>query len=63
MLSDESGLIVEYEPGGQPIGVMPLWRRFHGLSASVPQPEGIAVGPDGAIYVLSEPNLFYRFEK
>jgi uncharacterized protein YjiK len=35
----------------------------HGLSRRVPQAEGLAVGPDGAIYVLSEPNLFYRFER
>ena len=25
--------------------------------------EGPAFGPDGALYVLSEPNLFYRFEQ
>jgi len=43
--------------------MMPLWRGFHGLQRKVPQPEGLAVGPNGAIYVLSEPNLFYRFER
>ena len=62
LLSDESALVVEYAPDGQPIGMLPLWRGFNGLQRKVPQPEGLAVGPDNAIYVLSEPNLFYRFE-
>lgn len=63
LLSDESAIIVEYSPEGAPISMMPLWKGWHGLSRRVPQAEGIAVGPDGAIYVLSEPNLFYRFER
>lgn len=63
LLSDESALVVEYAADGRPISMMPLWRGFHGLQRKVPQPEGLAVGPDGAIYVLSEPNLFYRFER
>jgi uncharacterized protein YjiK len=27
----------------------------------VPQAEGIAVGPDKRIYIMSEPNLLYVF--
>ncbi len=63
LLSDESALVVEYAADGRPVSMLPLWRGFHGLKRKVPQPEGLAVGPDGALYVLSEPNLFYRFEQ
>ena len=63
LLSDESALVVEYAADGRPVSMLPLWRGFHGLQRKVPQPEGLAVSPDGAIYVLSEPNLFYRFER
>lgn len=63
LLSDESALIVEYTEGGKPVSVLPLWRGRHGLSRRVPQAEGLAVAPNGDIFVLSEPNLFYRFER
>lgn len=63
LLSDESALIVEYDPAGNPVSMLPMWRGFHGLSRRVPQAEGLALGPDGTIYVMSEPNLFYRFER
>lgn len=62
LMSDESAMVVEYSPDGVPLSILPLWRGFHGLKKKVPQPEGLAVGEDGAVYVLSEPNLFYRFE-
>lgn len=63
LLSDESALIVEYSPDGRPVSMLPMWKGWHGLSQRVPQAEGLAMGPDGALYVLSEPNLFYRFER
>lgn len=63
LLSDESALIIEYDPAGEPVSMLPMWPGFHGLSRRVPQAEGLAIGPDGTIYILSEPNLFYRFER
>lgn len=63
LLSDESALVVEYASDGRPVSMLPLWRGFGGLRRKVPQPEGVAVGPDGRLYLLSEPNLFYRFER
>jgi uncharacterized protein YjiK len=62
LLSDESRLIKEYDENGRAIGALALWKGFHGLSHHVPQAEGIAIGPDGAIYIMSEPNLFYVFK-
>jgi len=63
VLSDETAVILEYAPDASPAGMMLLWRGFHGLSKGVPQAEGMAIGEDGTIYLLSEPNLFYRFER
>lgn len=63
LLSEASALVAEYTRNGRLVGLMPLWAGRHGLVQTVPQPEGITVGSDGAIYVVSEPNLFYRFER
>lgn len=62
LLSDESRLIKEYDEDGKAVGALALWKGFHGLRQHVPQAEGIAVGDDGRIYVMSEPNLFYVFK-
>ena len=61
LLSDRSKLVVEYDADGNPISMLPLWRGFRGLKASVPQAEGVALDSDGRLYIVSEPNLFYRF--
>lgn len=62
LLSEASRLIVEYDAMRRPLGRLVLRAGHHGLIADVPQAEGLALGPDGALYLLSEPNLFYRFE-
>lgn len=62
LLSDESRLIKEYDEHGKALGALALWKGFHGLQAHVPQAEGIAVGTDKSIYIMSEPNLFYVFK-
>lgn len=61
LLSEESKLIKEYNREGQAVSAMLLWKGFHGLSKAVPQAEGIAIGPDKKIYIISEPNLLYVF--
>ncbi|WP_437421559.1 SdiA-regulated domain-containing protein [Stutzerimonas chloritidismutans] len=62
-LSDESRLVVELDIHGKPISTLSLRAGDHGLDADVPQAEGVAMAPDGTLYLVSEPNLFYRFRK
>ena len=62
-LSDESRLILELDVDGRPLSTMSLSKGRHGLQKTVPQAEGIAVDDDGALYLVSEPNLFYVFKK
>jgi uncharacterized protein YjiK len=62
-LSDESRLVVELDTAGKPVSSLSLKAGKHGLEQDVPQAEGIAMGPDGTLYLVSEPNLFYVFRK
>lgn len=61
LLSHMSSVLIEYAADGRPLSLLSLWAGRHGLRAAVPQAEGVAIGPDGAVYIVSEPNLFYRF--
>ena len=61
LLSDESRMLVEYTAEGQPLSVLGLRRGYHGLEQTVPQAEGLAIDSQRRIYLVSEPNLFYRF--
>lgn len=63
MLSASSALVAQYDEAGELLEVMPLWQGHHGLKEKIPQGEGIATDRDGRIYVVSEPNLFYRFSR
>jgi uncharacterized protein YjiK len=62
-LSDESKLLVEMDGQGTPLSALTLRRGRQGLLADVPQAEGVAMDDEGNLYVVSEPNLFYRFSK
>jgi len=62
-LSDESRLMLELNADGQPISSLSLLRGRHGLKKTVPQAEGVALGNDGTLYLVSEPNLFYVFKR
>ena len=61
LLSDESRLLLEFDAAGRILDLLVLRAGWHGLEKTVPQAEGVAVGDDGDVFVLSEPNLFYRF--
>ena len=62
-LSDESRLILELDVDGRPLSTLSLSKGRQGLHKTVPQAEGIAMDDDGALYLVSEPNLFYIFKK
>ncbi|WP_339525227.1 SdiA-regulated domain-containing protein [Pseudomonas sp. EA_35y_Pfl2_R111] len=62
-LSDESRLVLELNIKGKPISSLSLLGGRNGLKRSVPQGEGIAMDNQGVLYLVSEPNLFYRFKK
>ncbi len=62
-LSDESRLVVEMDTAGKPLSTLSLLQGQQGLNASVPQAEGLTMDDKGTLYLISEPNLFYVFEK
>lgn len=62
VLSDESKLILEIDKEGRPVSSLSL-ALGAGLTKPVPQAEGIAMDDDDILYLVSEPNLFYVFEK
>lgn len=61
MLSDESRELTEIDQNGNALSRLDLSWWNQDLSSSVPQAEGVTMDNNGTIYVLSEPNLFYRF--
>lgn len=63
LLGEESSVLYEYSRAGDLLSVMPLWADMSGLKETIPQPEGLTMDPAGNIYVVSEPNLFYKFER
>lgn len=61
LLSDESKLLVEVDHTGNVISYIDLEKYLFGLKASIPQAEGITMDEQDNIYIISEPNLFYKF--
>ena len=62
-LSDESKILAEIDRQGKMLSYMDLRKGFHDLNQSIPQPEGVALDDDGNLYIVSEPNLLYRFRR
>ncbi len=61
LLSDESRLVAEYSDQGKLVSMMGLWRGMSGLQNSIRQAQGLAVDNHRRLYLVSPPNLFYRF--
>ena len=62
-VSDESKMISEVSLDGKRISFLLLKKGFAGLEEDIPQAEGITMDDAGNIYLVSEPNLLYRFAR
>lgn len=62
-LSADSNMLLELDEQGQQVSFMTLLGGFNGLEDTVPRAEGVAMDDQGNLYMVSEPNLFYRFRK
>ena len=63
VLSADSHLLLELDELGEQVSFMTLLGGFNGLKNTIPRAEGVAIDEHGTLYMVSEPNLFYRFEK
>ena len=61
MLSDESRELVELNHAGKQLSRLDLSWWNKSLTVSIQQPEGVTMDNNRNIYVISEPNLLYRF--
>lgn len=63
VLSHEAELLSSLSLDGIRISHMDLEAGFSGLQADIPQAEGVTLDDKGDLYIVSEPNLIYRFKK
>ncbi|PMX04092.1 DNA-binding protein [Pseudomonas sp. FW215-R2] len=63
VLSADSHLLLELDEKGEQVSFMTLLGGFNGLKQTIPRAEGVTMDEAGTLYMVSEPNLFYRFEK
>ena len=63
ILSQISKRALEVTKNGKVLSSIHLVQGKHGLSRTVPQPEGIATDRNGRLYIASEPNLLYVFAR
>ncbi|BFM17028.1 SdiA-regulated domain-containing protein [Maricurvus nonylphenolicus] len=63
ILSEESKRVTEVDIEGNTYGYLDLDSGDAGLNEAIEQPEGVTVDADGDLYILSEPNLLYRFSR
>lgn len=61
LLSHESQLAAAFDSEGSRVAEIVLQVGHHGLSADIPQAEGIVRDHEGVLFICSEPNHIYRF--
>lgn len=61
VLSDESKLLLALNEHEQVVGCLPLIVGQQGLLHNIRQPEGVTMDNDGNLYIVSEPNFFYKY--
>ncbi|MEJ5061603.1 MULTISPECIES: SdiA-regulated domain-containing protein [unclassified Pseudomonas] len=63
VLSADSHLLLELDENGEQVSFMALLGGLNGLKKTIPRAEGVTMDENGTLFFVSEPNLFYRFEK
>ncbi|MBM3108382.1 SdiA-regulated domain-containing protein [Pseudomonas sp. V1] len=63
VLSADSNMLLELNEAGEQVSFMTLLGGFNGLNKRIPRAEGVAMDDQGTLYIVSEPDLFYRFKK
>ncbi|GAB1364760.1 YjiK family protein [Rhodobacter sp.] len=63
LLSHLNAALFEYSTKGEIVSVLPLWSGWAALQDDIPQAEGVAIGNAAEVFLVSEPNLFYRLER
>ena len=63
VLSADSNMLLELNEAGEQGSFMTLLGGFNGLNKRIPRAEGVAMDDQGTLYIVSEPDLFYRFKK
>lgn len=61
VLSDQSGLLVELYSTYGKVSYLNLAGGVNGLDHSIPQAEGVTLGSEREIVLVSEPSLLYRY--
>jgi uncharacterized protein YjiK len=56
-------MLLELDETGEQVSFMTLLGGFNGLKDRIPRAEGVAMDEHGTLYMVSEPDLFYRFKK
>jgi uncharacterized protein YjiK len=63
LLSEQSSNLTELDQQGNFVSILSLRALAGDLKHTLPQAEGMTMDNKGELYIVSEPNLFYRFSQ